>query len=165
MNGCPRPVRSGLRAGAAGVLLCALVIALDGCGVPAPDTDWDAAVARTVARRVQAAYPEVDVRALGRVGSADGTELPWAVRQALTTAGIEIAVSNPTRDGDTMLLVFERSARDGAEWQVDVRLENEPPATTTSPAGTPPPDVTALTWRVRCVGGACEAVDSVIRAR
>jgi hypothetical protein len=158
MNGSPRPVRNRHRAGAGGVLLSALVIAFGGCGVPAPDTDWDAAVARTVARRVQAANPGIDVRVLGRVGSTDGAELPWAVRQALTTAGLEIAASNGNRHADTMLLVFERSTRDGAEWQVDVRLENAPPTT-------PAPDVTALTWRVRCVGGACEAVDSVIRAR
>jgi hypothetical protein len=154
-----RPVRDRLRAGAAGLLLCALAVTLDGCGVPAPDTDWDAAVARTVARRVQAAHPESAVRVLGSIGSVEGAELPWAMRQALTTAGIEITASNGTRHTDAVLLVFERSARNGAEWSVDVRLENAPPV---APPG-PVPDVIAVTWRIRCVGGACEAVDSVIR--
>jgi hypothetical protein len=157
----PRRARGSLHAGAAGLLLCALAVALDGCGVPARDADWDAAVARTVARRVQAAYPEADVRVLGSVGSVDGAELPWSMRQALTTAGIEVTASNGTRHADAVLLVFERSVRNGAEWSVDVRLENAPPAAPAAPL----PDAIAVTWRIRCVDGACEAVDSVIRVR
>jgi hypothetical protein len=111
-----------------------------------------------VARRVQAAHPEAGVRVLATVGSAEGAELPWAVRQALATAGIEVAASHGAEPSDPVLLVFERSERDGAEWRVDVRLENaaaSPSGSTTRPAAT------AVTWRVRCVGGACEAIDSV----
>jgi hypothetical protein len=157
-----RPVRRGLRARVVSGLLCVLVLVPASCGVPAPDTDWDPAVARTVARRVQAAYPEAGVRVLGTVGSAGGTELPWSVRQALATAGIEVAASPGAEHSDAVLLVFERSAREGAEWRVDVRLENAaagPPGSTSRPAAA------AVTWRVRCVGGACEVVDSVLLVR
>jgi hypothetical protein len=151
-------VRGGLRARVVNGLLCALVVVPAGCGVPAPDTDWDPAVARTVARRVQAAYPEAGVRVLGTVGSAEGVELPWSVRQALATAGIEVAASDGAEHSDAVLLVFERSERDGAEWRVDVRLEH---AAASTPGSTARRVATAVTWRVRCVGGACEAVDSM----
>jgi hypothetical protein len=152
-----RPVRGRLRTRVVSGLLCVLVVIPGGCGVPAPDTDWDPAVVRTVARRVQAAYP-AGVRVLGTVGSAEGAELPWAVRQALATAGIEVAASHGAAHSDAVLLVFERSEREGAEWRVRVRLEN---AAASTPGITSQPAATPVTWRVRCAGGACETVDSV----
>jgi hypothetical protein len=136
---------------------CVLVA---GCGDPGATGEWDGAAVRTLVRRVQEGHPDRDVRVLGHAGGAGGPELPWSVRQALVTAGIEVvaaadaaaAVAEP----DVTLLVLERSVREGTEWLVDVRLEDA--------AVDAAVDAASLRWRVRCVNGMCETVDSTVQA-
>jgi hypothetical protein len=126
--------------------------------VPGAGGEWEPAAVRAVARRVQAGHAEREVRVLHTIGTPTGPELPWSVRQALATGGIEVA--GTVEGTGVLLLVFEGSRRDGADWLVDVRLEDAPAA---PPAGAMPAATMALTWRVRCGNGACEATDSVAR--
>ncbi|HSJ07588.1 MAG TPA: hypothetical protein VK936_12860 [Longimicrobiales bacterium] len=109
-----------LRLGACFTVAAVLVAA---CGERPPGDDWDGAVARAVARHVEAEHPDRTLHVLGTVGGADGAALPWSVRQALVTAGIEVAEPAALADTVDLLLILDRSVRTGVEWQVDGRLQ------------------------------------------
>jgi hypothetical protein len=137
----------------AGGLFVVLLAVLAGCGTQVAGGEWDASAARAIARRVQAGHPAREVRVLGTIGEPMGPELPWSVRQSLTTGGIEIAGAGAASEPGTTLLVFEHSERAQGGWRIDVRLEGLDDAGAAA----------ALTWRVRCGADGCEAVDSVAR--
>jgi hypothetical protein len=123
------------------------------CRAPAGDAGWDPAVVRAVARQVQASHPGHAVRVLSRLGGPAGPELSWGVRQALTTAGIEVVDAAPAavaEQPDAALLVLEQALREGAEWVVGGRVE-----------GVAETGATPLSWRVRCVDAVCEAAAPV----
>jgi hypothetical protein len=139
-------------------LLLAMLVApttTPACRAPIGDDVWEPAVVRAVARQVQASQPPQEVRVLSRVGGPAGPQLSWGVRQALTTAGIEVVDAVPAageEQPDAALLVLERSWRDGAEWVVDGRLE-----------GAAELAAHPLSWRVRCVDAVCEAAEPAAR--
>jgi hypothetical protein len=112
------------------------------CGRAGGPDDWDAAAVRAVARAEGAEGPLV---VLDRVGGPQGRELPWGVRQSLTTGGIQLTGSDAPPDPVTRVLVLDASRRDGSDWLVDTR--------------TIPPDGPAMpaTWRVSCANGSCNA--------
>jgi hypothetical protein len=143
------------------LLAAAVAAAAAGCGAPGAGGEWEPAAVRAVARRVQAGHAEREVRVLHTIGTPAGAELPWSVRQALATGGVEVA--GTVEGTGVLLLVFEGSRRDGADWLVDVRLEDAPAAPPAGAVPTATTATTALTWRVRCGNGACEATDSVVR--
>lgn len=115
-----------------------------GCGERPPGDDWDGAVARAVARHIEADHPDRTLHVLGTVGGADGAALPWSVRQALVTAGVEVAEPEAMADADDLLLILDRSVRTGAEWHVEGRLRTD--------GDGPGAD---LRWRVLCERDSC----------
>jgi hypothetical protein len=121
------------------------------CRVPHAGTDWNEGAARTVARHVQAADPGTWLVVLGSIGGAAGAELPWAVRQSLTTGGIEVGDTSALRQPDTALLVFESASRTEGEWIMETRLERAEPAAAALPD--------RARWRVRCTGDQCTIVE------
>jgi hypothetical protein len=135
-----------MRATIAGLVLAATAAA-SGCGGETGD-GGDAGAARAVARRVEGAQEHGRLVVLATLQGADGAELPWGVRQSLTTAGFELGDSAVLADPDVRLLVFEDAQRAGADWALRTR---------TLQHGAPP---LRLTWRVRCDAGTCEVLDS-----
>jgi hypothetical protein len=107
--------------------MSAVVVALlaAACGERPPGDDWDGAVTRAVARHIEADHPDRTLHVLGTVGGADGAALPWSVRQALVTAGIDVTEPDAMADAEDLLLILDRSVRSGAEWQVEGRLRTD----------------------------------------
>jgi hypothetical protein len=119
-----------------------LLLPLAACGVGYDGADgWNAAAARAVARTAAAGQPLV---VLERAGGPTGPELPWGVRQSLTTGGVQVIGNNAMRRVEAPVLIFDESRRDGEDWVVRTRRVH---------AGTE--DTT--TWRVRCAGDTCQA--------
>lgn len=135
---------------------CALLAAAFACGAP-PADEWDGAVARAVARNTAAEQPGKRLVVLGTVAGAEGTALPWAVRQSLTTGGVELGDTAAVRDSANVLLVFDRSLRDGADWLVYGWLLHGD--------ASGPADTTVMEWRVRCVDDECDAISRVVPSR
>lgn len=104
---------------------------------------WDPGAARAVARTAAAEAPDESFAVLQYHGNARGRELPWGVRQSLTTGGIALAadVSAASR-----VLILDDARRDGDEWVLYTRIHR----------GSAGQDTVA--WRVRCPNNACEAV-------
>jgi hypothetical protein len=115
-----------------------------GCGERPPGDDWDGAVTRAVARHIEADHPDRTLHVLGTVGGPDGAALPWSVRQALVTAGIDVTEPEAIADAEDLLLILDRSVRSGAEWHVEGRLRTD--------GDGPGAD---LRWRVLCERDSC----------
>jgi hypothetical protein len=127
---------------AAAVLLCAAFLNA-ACRHEDGHDAWDPGAARAVARAEAATEPGTPLVALPAIGGAGGAELPWGVRQALTTGGIQLASGAPPPG--TRLLTFRDARRDGEDWVF---------RTTVQRAGI---DVTEREWRVRCTADSCTA--------
>jgi hypothetical protein len=141
-------MRTGRRG--AGALLLAGMVAVS-CGRWEAAEGWDAGAARAVARRVEAADGERRLVVLHTVGSTAGAELPWGVRQSLTTAGIELGDSAVLHDPAVRLLILEEMQRVDGDWSLHTRtLQHGQPAA-------------RVTWRVRCDDTSCEVLDSLAR--
>jgi hypothetical protein len=136
---------------AAAVLAAASVLGCGGGGAG----DWDAAVIRAVARRAEAGSGERTLLILDRSGSPSGPELPFGIRQALTTAGFELDDGRSLDAPASRLLTLVDVARTGDEWLVGVTVHDTPDPDRSDPI--------PLVWRVQCMDGRCEAVDSMPR--
>jgi len=103
---------------------------------------WDAAAARAVARTAAAEAPGESFAVLQNQGGSRGRELPWGVRQSLTTGGITVAedVAAASR-----VMILDDARRDGEDWIVHTRIHRRSAAQDT------------VAWRVRCPNDACEA--------
>jgi hypothetical protein len=122
----------------------ALILLLAGCGRWEAQDGWDAPATRAVAR-AEAAAGEGPLIVLQYVAASRDAELPWGVRQSLTTGGIQLT-DNPTPpDATSRVLIFDAARRDGSDWVVDTR--------TVLPGGSVQP----TTWRVRCDNDLCTA--------
>jgi hypothetical protein len=126
-------------------LLCCVAAS---CGAGAEQ--WDPGVVRAVARQADAELDGERLVVMNTIGRAGGAELPWAARQALTTAGIEVADSTALRDAAVAMLIFEQSRFTAGEWQVTTRLVH---AATSQPADAAP----SRRWLVRCPDQQCTA--------
>jgi hypothetical protein len=135
----------------------AFAVLLGACGVQQEAQVWDGAAARAVARHVEAATPGTRVVALSTAGIG-GAELPWDVRQALTTGGTEVVSEDPAAAG-TALLIFERSGQRDGDWLLDTTLQGR--AQTDFQDELPVPH--RAQWRVRCDAEPCEVVEVVPR--
>jgi hypothetical protein len=96
----------------------------------------------------------------------DGAELPWGVRQTLTTAGFQVVDTATQPAPDAVLLAFESSVREQDAWRLYGRVEEPADAATSADAARPsvPPGLTrALSWRVRCTTAGCEVLDTTER--
>jgi hypothetical protein len=107
-------------------------------------------VVRAVAREADTELDGERLVVLNTIGGAGGAELPWAARQALATAGIEVAGATALQDPAIALLVFEQSRFMAGEWQVTTRLIHA--AAQTSANGAP-----SRRWLVRCPDQQCTA--------
>jgi hypothetical protein len=114
------------------------------CAAPEAAMEWEPAAARAVVRHVQEQNPGTRVAVLGTEG-AGGAELPWGVRQSLTTGGVEVVSRDPASPG-MALLVLDRSARSNGDWLVDTTYHPDP-------AGGARPD--RARWRVSCRAEQC----------
>jgi hypothetical protein len=130
--------------GALAVTLGTVTLAAAGCGMQQAEAEWDPAAARAVARHMQDATPAARIVVLATAGLG-GAELPWGVRQSLTTGGVEVVDRDPATPG-TALLIFEQSSRSDGDWLIDTTLHADT-ATSTPPA--------RGSWRVRCEGDQC----------
>jgi hypothetical protein len=122
-----------------------VLIACTACSRRDAQHAWDAGAARAVARAAAAAQPQQPMVVLNAVGGPGGEELPWGVRQSLTTGGVQVADTAALHDGQTSVLIFESSTRTNAEWIVHTRLVR----------ADGPSESTA--WRVRCTNDTCDA--------
>jgi hypothetical protein len=127
----------------AAALTLAGVLAATACGVRDTADAWDPGAARAVARQA-AAELEQPLRVLATAGGPGGPELPWGVRQSLTTAGIEVTSERQPVPGSP-LLVFIEQRRDGELWVVRTALLRADAAADTA------------TWRVHCDEATCRA--------
>jgi hypothetical protein len=126
------------------VLLCAGFVAA-GCGQRDVPDAWDATAARAVARAEAALEPRTPLVALPLIGGSSGDELPWGVRQSLTTGGIELA-AGPVPPG-VRVLTFHDARRDGDAWIFRTSVQRDDGS------------ATQRDWRVRCTPAGCTAVD------
>jgi hypothetical protein len=136
---------------AAATLVAAIALACGG----GQDGDWDAGAVRAVARQADAGRGELRLLIHRNVGGPGGAEMPFGMRQALTTAGFELADDDALSTPGARVLLFERSARADGGWRVDVAVHD-----------TPDPEMrhgSRIAWRVRCIDGSCEAADSAAR--
>jgi hypothetical protein len=140
-----------MRNATAACLLLAACAASTGCGRWETAEGWDGGAARAVARQVEAAHEEGRIVVLSTLGDATGEDLPWGVRQSLTTAGFELGDSAAVADPDVILLIFEESRRAGADWHVHTRTLRQDA------------QPLRLTWTVRCDDDSCTVVESVPR--
>jgi hypothetical protein len=135
------------------LLLCAVCsVAAAACGSSGPE-EWDAAAVRAVARHVQQLHSGSQVLVLPTIGASDGASLAWDARQALTTAGLELADSTALQRPGAILLVFETSQRHPADvWTIETRRipTDDVAATATSSAGE-----ARDRWHVRCDAQTC----------
>ncbi|HSJ23211.1 MAG TPA: hypothetical protein VK929_00920 [Longimicrobiales bacterium] len=123
--------------------LCLLISAVGtGCAAGEARDDWDPAAVRAVAR---AAAAGGDVAVLHAAGRPPRDELPWGIRQTLTTAGFMVVDSTAVRDPDGRVLVLESSRPDGTDWIVRTYM--------LQPGGAGP----STEWLVRCQADLCEA--------
>jgi hypothetical protein len=129
------------------VLLVAGIVGTAACGRLDPVEEWDGGAARAVARRVDASQDEGRLVVLSTLRGSGGDELPWSVRQSLTTAGFELGDSTVLNDPDVRLLVFDRAERADTVWTIHTR---------TLQRGAPPMSVI---WLVRCGDDACEVIE------
>jgi hypothetical protein len=127
-------------------LLCGVATSCSGAGAE----QWDPAVVRAVARQADAELDGERLVVLHTIGGADGAELPWAARQALATAGIEVVDTTVLREPGVALLVFQQSRLMAGDWQVTTRLVR---------AGAPPVGDAkpSRRWLVRCPDQQCTA--------
>jgi hypothetical protein len=128
-------------------LLVAGIAATAACGRLDAVEEWDGGAARAIARRVDASQDEGRLVVLSTLRGSDGDELPWGVRQSLTTAGFELGDSTVLNDPDVRLLVFDRAERADGDWTVHTRTLRH---------GAPP---TSAIWLVRCGEESCEVVE------
>jgi hypothetical protein len=140
-SGSPRPLRLAWL-----VLACCAATSCGGAGAE----QWDPGVVRAVARQADAELDGERLVVLHTIGGAGGAELPWAARQALATAGIEVADSIALRDPTVAVLVFEQSRFTAGEWQVTTRLVHA--AALPASDGAP-----SRRWLVRCPDQQCTA--------
>jgi hypothetical protein len=103
--------------------------------------EWEPAAARAVARHVQAAEPAARLVVLAHSGGAQRDELPWGVRQSLTTAGIVVGDSSMIDEPGVLLLALDGSERDDGAWRIRTRLLR---------AGTPAVNADTTAFLVRC---------------
>jgi hypothetical protein len=111
---------------------------------------WDPAVVRAVARQAEAELGGERLVVLHTIGGTGGAELPWAARQALVTAGVEVTDTKAPRDPAVTMLVFEQSRITAGEWQVTTRLVR-------ASAASPGDDALPRRWLVRCPDQQCTA--------
>jgi hypothetical protein len=131
-------------------LLIFPICAAASCGGGGGAEQWDPGVVRAVARQVDAELSGERVVVLQYIGGPDGAELPWAARQSLATAGIEVGDTTALRDPAVAVLVFEQSRGNANEWQVSTRLMRSGAALSGDVA---PP----RRWLVRCRDQQCTA--------
>jgi hypothetical protein len=127
-------------------LLCGVATSCSGAGAE----QWDPGVVRAVARQADAELDGERLVVLHTIGGPGGAELPWAARQALATAGIEVADTTALRDPAVAVLVFVQSRVTAGEWQVTTRLIH---AAAHSSADEAP----SRRWLVRCPDQQCTA--------
>jgi hypothetical protein len=123
------------------VLLCAGATAA--CGQGPVHEEWDPGAVRAVARAEAATEPGTPLVARPTIGGPGGEELPWGIRQTLTTAGIELASGEPAPG--VRLLTFHDARREGDDWILRTNVERN---------GT---GSRKTTWRVRCAENSCIA--------
>lgn len=139
------PSRRRLTRRFAAIVACAAA-PLTGAACAGAASDWEPAAVRAVAREVEAMHPGDRIVVLATIGTGAGTELPWGVRQALTTGGLEVAAAGAPVPADAVLLTFERSAERDGEWWIDTQI-----------TGSALPADGRMAWRVRCQESRCEA--------
>lgn len=120
-----------------------------GCRPQHAAIEWEPGAVRAVARDIQQRHPNHTVVALSRAGSVEGHELPWGVRQSLTTGGVEVVDAIDTEPA-TIVIVFEASTRADGDWLIDTSLAGGGAQQLDVPA--------AASWRVRC-NESCTVVD------
>jgi hypothetical protein len=117
---------------------------------------WNAEAGLAVALRVRGAYPEACVLVARSVGGPAGGEMPFALYQALVTAGFVVEEPGVDVPGEgEVLLELLGMEREGEGWAVRAR-------TTVAPTG-PPALLQALEarWSVTCDAERCRVADSV----
>jgi hypothetical protein len=111
---------------------------------------WDPGVIRAVARQVEAELGGERLVVLHSIAGPGGAELPWAARQSLATAGIEVGDATALQDPAVAVLVFEQARGSAGEWQVTTRLHRA--GVKLEGDGAP-----SRRWRVRCGDQQCSA--------
>jgi hypothetical protein len=132
---------SALRA----VVIAALAasVVTGACGRRPDDSAWSTEAVRAVVRHIQSVETERRVVVDARQAGGAGGRIPWAIQQALVTAGYVLHEGGAA--ADTLLVVrLQQPERTADGWRV----------TTTSVAGDPGAAVTVV-WLVRCTGTAC----------
>lgn len=129
----------------AALLATAAVLAACAPEVTASETYAD--VLRATALRVRSAHPELGIRVLDRAPGGAGEPFTWDARQALTTAGFELADASQPADSAQHVLRFSSVERTDSVWDVSTRLQG------------PGVDTAAVHWRVRCKV-TCTVLDS-----
>lgn len=119
-----------------------LLVAFTAACAGSERTEWDPAAVRSLARHIaeREAGQQLVVAA---TGGPDQAELPWGVRQSLTTGGLAIGDTTAHRTDGVVLLVLERSARSDDAWLIDTRLERTGGSTQRE------------SWVVRCTDAGC----------
>jgi hypothetical protein len=126
------------------------VCAATACSRGAGADQWDPRVIRAVARQVEGELSGERLVVLHSIGGPGGAELPWAARQSLATAGIEVGDTTALRVPAVAVLVFEQARAGAGEWQVTTRLLGA--GVELAGDGAP-----SRRWRVRCGDQQCTA--------